>query len=68
MAPLTLHLKRKTAKSRKITVSIDADRLEKLASLFGLYNPEFLASLRRSEKDEKSGRMRRITSFSEILP
>ena len=51
---------------KKILVEIDADRFEKLAGSLGFFNPEFLSSLDRAEKDFKAGRIRRILSLGTI--
>lgn len=51
---------------RKILIEIDADRFERLAAGLGFFNPSFLKSLDRSEKDFKAGRIRKISSLGAI--
>ena len=51
---------------KKIIVEIDADRFEKLAASLGFFNPEFLSSLDRAERDFKAGRVRKILSLGTI--
>ena len=65
MARLQFNLKQ-TAGKRTLQFEVDADRLERLAALFGLFNPDFLRSLARAERDYKAGRVRHISSFKEL--
>jgi len=60
MASLSVTIK---PRARKIRVEIDAEKFEKLAASFGLFNPEFLASLERSERDYKAGRVKKMSSL-----
>lgn len=53
-------------RGRKVTVEMDADKLEGLAAKFGLLNPDFLESLDRAEKDHKAGKYRKIKSLREV--
>ncbi|KKW16979.1 MAG: hypothetical protein UY56_C0005G0004 [Parcubacteria group bacterium GW2011_GWA1_50_14] len=55
---------KRNLKNRKITVEMDADRLERLAASFGFLSPDFLKSLNRAEKDYAVGRYRKIKSLS----
>ena len=57
---------KKQNKGRKILIEMDAKRLEKLASLFGFFNPEFIKSLQRAEKDFKSKRIKKVSSLSQL--
>jgi hypothetical protein len=52
--------------SGKFHVEMDINRLERLADALGLYNPEFLKALDRSEKDFREGRYRKIDSLKEL--
>lgn len=52
--------------SSKFHIEIDINRFERLADALGLYNPEFLESLERSEKDYREGRCRKISSLKEL--
>jgi hypothetical protein len=65
MVSLNLTIKKGKKKSHKI-VEFDADQFEKLAALFGMFNPDFLKSLARSERDIKAGRIREIKSLREL--
>lgn len=60
MAKLDLTIRRS---GQKLLVELNADRLEKLASTLGFFNPEFLTSLKRSLKDEKQGRVKPIETL-----
>ena len=50
----------------KATVELDADKFEKLAALFGMFNPDFLKSLAKSEKDYKEGRFIKFKSLKDL--
>ncbi|HEY4483141.1 MAG: hypothetical protein A3I39_02635 [Candidatus Yanofskybacteria bacterium RIFCSPLOWO2_02_FULL_47_9b] len=50
----------------KFVVEMDANRLEKLASMFGMYNPDFLDSLERAERDVKAGRVYKLRSLRDL--
>lgn len=52
--------------SRKVRVEIDADQFERLSATLGLFNPEFLGSLDRAEKDYRAGRYRKVKSLKEL--
>ena len=47
-------------------MEMDANRLEKLASMFGMYNPDFLDSLERAERDVKAGRVYKLRSLRDL--
>lgn len=68
MASIVLKIKPKSspAKGRKFVLEIDANKLERIAASFGLFNPDFLESLDCAEKDVKSGRVRRLRSLADI--
>jgi len=51
------------ARRRTLRIEVDAEKFERLAADFGLFNPEFLASLERAEADVRAGRVRKITSL-----
>ncbi|MEK7183412.1 MAG: hypothetical protein AAB776_02125 [Patescibacteria group bacterium] len=53
-------------RAQTVTVQVDASRFERLAAVFGFFNPGFLSSVDRAEKDYKAGRVRKITSFSQL--
>ena len=60
MVSLNITIKEKQNHSRRAMIELDADKFEKLAGIFGLFNPDFLKSLVRAEKDIKAGRIRKI--------
>ena len=53
-------------KGRKVTVEMDADKLERLVASFGFLNPNFVESLDRAEKDYEFGRYRKIKSLRDL--
>lgn len=55
-----------TSVGRKVIVELDADKLERLASHLGFYNPDFLQSIDRAEQDYKAGRVREVSSLREL--
>jgi hypothetical protein len=57
---------RPSSKGRKLLVELDADKLERLASNLGFYNPDFLRSLERAERDYRAGRMHKVASLHEL--
>jgi hypothetical protein len=50
----------------KFHVELDIDKFERLADILGLYNPDFLNTLDRSEKDYREGRYRKVKSLKEL--
>lgn len=66
MNMLTLNIYPSPKNHGKFLVEIDADRLERLASVLGLYNPDFLESLARAEADEKAGRVKKLKSLKDL--
>jgi len=54
------------ATNKRLLVEMDADRLERLASDFGLYNPAFVQSLEKAERDYRAGRVHRIASLRSL--
>ncbi len=54
------------SKGKKVLVELDADRLERLASNLGFYNPDFLRSIERAERDYRAGRVYTVTSLREL--
>lgn len=65
MKQFTINIKPNT-KNKKIVIEIDADKFEKLAGDFGFFNPDFLKSLNRAEKDYKTGRIKKVSSLREL--
>lgn len=68
MSTLALTIKRKQhSRQRKVIVEVNAERLERLAANFGLFNPSFLASVAQAERDYQAGRVRKIRSLRELI-
>ena len=65
MVSLNITIKQGKKKNKKI-VEFDADQLERLASVLGMFNPNFLKSLAKSEKDYKEGRYFKINSLKDL--
>lgn len=65
MSSLTITIKPKV-NHRKILIEMDAEKFERLAASLGLFNPEFLKSLNRAEKDYKAGRIKKIKSLRQL--
>jgi len=63
MATITVERK---PKSKRITLEIDAERLERLAASLGLVSPSFLDSVSRSEKEIALGKTKRLRSLREL--
>jgi len=55
-----------TSIGKKIFVELDADKLERLASNLGFYGADFLKSIDRAERDYSVGRVREVSSLSEL--
>jgi hypothetical protein len=66
MASLTITIKPHANHHKRILVEMDVEKLERLASALGLFNPEFLKSLDRAERDYKGGRIKKIKSLKEL--
>lgn len=66
MVSLNITIREKNNRFKKAVVELDADKFEKLAGIFGLFNPDFLKSVARAEKDIKAGRVREIKSLSSV--
>lgn len=64
MTTLPMTIKKNGAQD--ITIKIDANKFEKLAATFGFFNPDFLKSLNRAEKDFKNGSTKKIKSLREL--
>lgn len=52
--------------TKRVSVELDADKLEKLAADLGFFNKDFLKSVDRAEKDYRSGRIKIIESLREV--
>jgi len=65
MASLDIKIK-KDKRSKRMTIEIDADKFQKLAELFGQFNPEFIKSLKESEKDYREGKFSKLKSLKDL--
>jgi len=66
MVSLNITIKNSKNRSHKAVVEFDIEQFEKLAGIFGLFNPEFLKDLEESEKDYKSGRVKKLRSLKDL--
>jgi len=66
MSSLTIRIKPRANHPQKILVEMDIKKFEKLAADLGLFNPEFLKSLNRAEKDYRAGRFKKVKSLKEL--
>ena len=55
-----------SSKGKRFLVEIDANKLERLASNLGLYNPDFIKSVESAEQDFQAGRSRTLTSLRKM--
>lgn len=62
----TVTILNKPSSHKKATVEIDLNQWEKLADVFGLYNPHFLKSLGKSLKESKQGKVHEVRSLREL--
>jgi hypothetical protein len=65
MATISLATK---PKSKRITVDIDADGLERLAASLGLLSQSLLDSISRSEGEIAHSKTKRLRSLRELRP
>lgn len=66
MNSLALTIKTRINRPKKILIEIDAEKLERLAAILGLFNPDFLKSLKKAEMDYRAGRTRKIASLKQL--
>jgi len=66
MVSLSITIRQKNKRSRKTVVEFDADQFERMAAVFGFFNPEFLKDLKESEEDYKAGRVKRLSSLRDL--
>ncbi len=57
---------KQNSKSRRVTVEMDANKLERLVASFGFLSRDFVESLNRAEKDYASGRYRKVKSLQDL--
>ncbi len=61
-------MKFKVSKRPKtILVEFSAEQFERVAATFGMFNPDFLKSLARSEAQVRKGQVRKIKSLKELV-
>lgn len=65
MNTINVSVRRKSA-AKNFSVEIDAEAFERMAALFGFFNPDFLKSIRIAEKEYRAGKVRKIRSLSEL--
>ncbi len=53
-------------KSHKKMMEFDVGQFERLAAALGMFNPDFLKSLAKSEKDYKAGRFTEFKSLKNL--
>lgn len=54
-------------KPKTISVEFSAEQFERVAAVFGMFNPDFLKSLDRAEEDYKKGRVYKIESLNDLM-
>ncbi|MBI4158325.1 MAG: hypothetical protein HY505_01735 [Candidatus Yanofskybacteria bacterium] len=52
--------------SRVTKVEINLDQWEKLADIFGFYSSRFVSTLKKSLKESRSGKVRKVGSLREL--
>ena len=52
--------------ANKKMVEFNVDQLERLAAALNMFNPDFLKSVARAEKDYKEGRFRELKSLKDL--
>jgi len=65
MVSLNITIKQGKNRSKKM-VEFDVDEFERLAAALGMFNPDFLKSLAKSEKDYKEGRFTEFKSLKDL--
>jgi len=66
MDSLAIKIKPSSGQPQKFLVEINAEKFERLAANFGFFNPAFLESLNRAEKDCSNGKIKKINSLKEL--
>jgi len=65
MVSLNITIKQGKNSSKKM-IEFNVEEFEKLAALFGMFNPDFLKSVARAEKDYKAGRVIKFKSLKDL--
>lgn len=66
MSAMTINIHSNSTGQKKISIELDADKFERLAAGLGFFNPAFLASIDRAEKDYRAGRTREVSTLREL--
>ncbi len=66
MNTLAIKVKTNSKQSGKFLIELDAEKFERLAANFGFFNPDFLESLSRAEKNYSNGKIKKIGSLKEL--
>jgi hypothetical protein len=53
-------------RTKTFRIEVNAHKMERVAAAFGLFNPDFLASIEQAEKDIRAGRVRKISAFDDL--
>lgn len=64
MASLPIKVRQTT--SQTINLQVNRNAFERLADLFGFFQPKFLQSLDRAEADIKKGRVKKLHSLKDL--
>lgn len=62
----TINIKYSKNLKRRVLIEIDADKFERIAASFGLFNAEFLKSLDRAENDYKASRVKKLKALKDL--
>lgn len=65
MNTINISVREKSA-TKNFSVEIDAKAFERMAALFGFFNPDFIKSIKTAEREYRSGKVRRIRSLKEL--
>lgn len=65
MVSLNITIKQGKKRHKKI-VEFDVGQFERLAAALGMFNPDFLKSLKESERDYREGRFFKIKSLKDL--
>lgn len=66
MASMILKIRPLKTRAQKLNIELDKFTFERLAANFGFFNPGFLKSLERAERDYRFGRIKKIKSLKEL--
>jgi len=49
-----------------MSIEIDLNQWEKLADIFGFYSPNFIKTIKKSLKESRAGKVRKINSLRDL--